>query len=83
MRSARLGVKLMVTSPSRDGGEGAREPGSQGARSNQEALVYIGHGIHILFALLWVGAAIYLLALATRLVRAVERMADKVANKSQ
>lgn len=45
--------------------------------------MYIGHGIHILFALLWVGAAIYLLALATRLVRAIEKMADKVANKAQ
>lgn len=39
------------------------------------------HGVRVLFGLLWIGGAVYLLTLATRLVRAVEKMADKVASK--
>ena len=43
--------------------------------------MYLGHGIRILFGTLWIGAVIYLLTLATRLVRAIEKVADKLASK--
>jgi threonine/homoserine/homoserine lactone efflux protein len=44
--------------------------------------MYWHYGAGVLGHLLWVAAVIYLLWLATRLVRAVERAADKLANKS-
>ena len=43
--------------------------------------MYWGHGIGILAGLIWVAAVIYLLTLITRLVRAIERIANKFEAK--
>lgn len=43
--------------------------------------MYWGHGIGILAGLIWLTAVIYLLTLATRLVHAIERIADKFVSK--
>lgn len=42
---------------------------------------WYGHGLGIVAGLVWLGAVIYLLTLATRLVRAIERIADKFDGK--
>ena len=50
------------------------------------ATVYWGHGLGFGFGflagLLWLAAVIYLLTLATRLVRAIERIATRFESKS-
>jgi len=43
--------------------------------------MYWGHGYWILVPLVWLAAVIYLLTLATRLVRAIERIANKFETK--
>jgi biopolymer transport protein ExbB/TolQ len=43
--------------------------------------MYWGHGFGILAALIWLVAVTYLLTLVTRLVRAIERIADKFEPK--
>ena len=45
--------------------------------------MYWGQGFGILAGLIWLAAAIYLLTLATRLVRAIERIASKFEGKAQ
>lgn len=47
------------------------------------ASIYWGHGfgVGIVAGLLWLSAVIYLLTLATRLVRAIERIATKFEPK--
>jgi hypothetical protein len=40
-----------------------------------------GHGISVVAGLLWVAALAYCLTLATRLVRAIERIATKFEGK--
>ena len=47
----------------------------------QEGPMYWGHGVGILAGLIWLAAVIYLLTLATRLVRAIERIANKFEAK--
>ncbi len=42
---------------------------------------WYGHGLGIVAGLVWLGAVIYLLTLATRLVRAIERIAEKFDGK--
>jgi uncharacterized oligopeptide transporter (OPT) family protein len=42
---------------------------------------WYGHGLGIVAGLVWLGAVIYLLTLATRLVRAIEHIADKFDGK--
>jgi hypothetical protein len=42
---------------------------------------WYGHGLGIVGGLVWLGAVIYLLTLATRLVRAIERIAAKFDGK--
>ena len=43
--------------------------------------MYWGHGLGYLAGLIWLAAAVYLLTLATRLVRAIERIATKFESK--
>ena len=43
--------------------------------------VYWGHGFGIVVGLVWLAAVIYVLTLATRLVRAIERIATKFESK--
>ena len=45
---------------------------------------YWGHGfgISLVVGLVWLSAVIYMLTLATRLVRAIERIATKFESKS-
>ncbi len=43
--------------------------------------MYWGHGLGYLAGLIWLAAVVYLLTLATRLVRAIERIATKFENK--
>jgi len=48
--------------------------------------MYWGHGfggVGYLAGLIWLSAVIYLLTLATRLVRAIERIANKFESKAQ
>ncbi len=43
---------------------------------------WYGHGLGIIAGLVWLGAVIYLLTLATRLVRAIEHIAAKFESKA-
>lgn len=48
--------------------------------------MYWGHGfwgVGYLAGLIWLAAVIYLLTLATRLVRAIERIANEFESKAQ
>jgi CcmD family protein len=45
--------------------------------------MYWHHGFGILGGLIWLGIVAYVLWLALRLVRALERIADKSANKPE
>jgi hypothetical protein len=45
--------------------------------------MYWGHGFRILVGLIWLAAVIYLLTLGTRLVRAIEQIANKFESKPQ
>jgi len=47
----------------------------------QEGPMYWGHGFSILVGLIWLAAVIYLLTLATRLVRAIEQIANRFEAK--
>jgi heme exporter protein D len=41
-----------------------------------------GHGLGFLAGLIWLAVVIYLLTLAVRLVRAIERIADKLESRA-
>jgi hypothetical protein len=43
--------------------------------------MYWGHGLGFLAGLIWLAVIIYLLTLATRFVRAIERIADRTGAK--
>jgi hypothetical protein len=43
---------------------------------------WYGHGLGVIAGLVWLGAVIYLLTLATRLVRAIEQIAAKFASRA-
>jgi heme exporter protein D len=43
--------------------------------------VYWGHGFGIVAVLVWLAVVIYVLTLATRLVRAIERIATKFESR--
>ena len=40
-----------------------------------------GHGLGVIAGIVWLAAVVYLLTLATRLVRAIERIATKFESK--
>jgi len=44
-------------------------------------MMWYGHGLGIIVGLVWLGAVIYLLTLATRLVRAIEQIAARFDGK--
>jgi Flp pilus assembly pilin Flp len=48
----------------------------------QGATMYWGHGLGFLAGLIWLAIVIYLLTLAARLVRAIEKIANKVESRS-
>ena len=45
-------------------------------------MYYYHHALGIVGAVVWLAVAIYLLTLATRLVRAMEKIADKIGPKA-
>lgn len=44
--------------------------------------MYWGHGFGLLAGLIWLAIVIYLLTLAARLVRAIEKIADRIEIKA-
>lgn len=43
--------------------------------------MYWGHGFGVVAGLIWLAVVIYLLTLAARLVRAIERIADRFEHR--
>ncbi|HVH30873.1 MAG TPA: hypothetical protein VNA31_04305 [bacterium] len=46
------------------------------------SMYWWGHGLSVAAGLVWLAAVAYVLTLATRLVRAIERIANKFESKS-
>jgi hypothetical protein len=54
---------------------------SLGRGTRREATMYWGHGLGVATGVIWIAVVGYLLTLAHRLVRAIERIADKWVSK--
>jgi len=44
--------------------------------------MYWGHGLGFVAGLIWLAVVIYLLTLGARLVRAIEKIADKIESRA-